>query len=263
VKLSALKRFLRYAVALEWTGPDFDLAVAREKLRTTAVSTAYRHRAILMPDQRIPEIVLHYDEQTLPPRDGKPTTHRKRLRVHRNRAIVHCIYDTAGRVSEIAGLTRAQVQDGGIGELVIRGKGDRERVIFLTPATRKAIQAYCAERGQDGVPALFVSHHGKRPPQPLGRIGLWRIVKQAVKARGLSPDISPHDFRHYRATQLLNRGARLEDVQAILGHADITTTRQVYAHSSRRTLRDVFHDYTPSPTEAIAEWEEEMQRDWA
>lgn len=260
VWLSALKRFLRYAVAMEWTGPQFDLGVAMEKLRAAAPSPAYRHRPVLMPDQRIPEIVLYYDRRPLPEPDGKPSTHRRRLQVLRNRAIVHCLYDTAGRVSEVASLTRAQVQDGGVSEVVIRGKGGRERVLFLTPRTRRAIQAYCRERGQDGHPALFISH-GRDEGHPLSRVSLWRVVKQAARACGLAPDISPHDFRHYRATQLLNRGARLEDVQAILGHASITTTRQVYARSSRRTLRDVFHGFTPSPEEALQDWEEEMRRD--
>lgn len=260
VRTSALKRFLRYAVAMEWTGPQFDLGVALEKLRAAAPSPAYRHRPVLMPDQRIPEIVLYYDRQPLPEPDGKPSTRRRRLQILRNRAIVHCLYDTAGRVSEVASLTRAQVQDGGVSEVVIRGKGGRERVLFLTPRTRRAIQAYCRERGQDGHPALFISH-ARDEGHPLSRVSLWRVVKRAARACGLSPDISPHDFRHYRATQLLNRGARLEDVQAILGHASITTTRQVYARSSRRTLRDVFHDFTPSPEEALQDWEEEMRRD--
>lgn len=260
VRVSALKRFLRYAVAMEWTGPQFDLGVALEKLRTAAPSPAYRHRPILMPDQRIPEIVLYYDRLPLPEPDGRPATWRRRLQILRNRAIVHCLYDTAGRVSEIASLTRAQVQDGGVGEVVIVGKGGRERVLFLTPRTRRAIQAYCRERGQDGYPALFISH-SRREGHPLSRESLWRVVKRAARACGLAPDISPHDFRHYRATQLLNRGARLEDVQAILGHASITTTRQVYARSSRRTLRDVFHDFTPNPEEALQDWEEEMRRD--
>ncbi|MGQ9584101.1 MAG: tyrosine-type recombinase/integrase [Anaerolineae bacterium] len=262
VRLAALKRFLRFAVAMEWTGSAFDLSVAWEKLRATAPASAYRQRPAIMPDQRIPEIVIYYDRQELPPPDGKPSTRRKRLQILRDRAVVHCIYDTAGRVSEIASLTREQVQDGGIGEVVIRGKGGRERLLFLTPATRRAIQSYCRERGQDGYPALFVSHH-RGQGMPLNRVSLWRIVKKAARACGLSPDISPHDFRHYRATQLLNRGARLEDVQAILGHANITTTRQVYAHSAQRTLRDVFHDFTPSPEEALRDWEEEMRRDQA
>ncbi|MGC8839451.1 MAG: tyrosine-type recombinase/integrase [Anaerolineae bacterium] len=259
VRVSALKRFLRYAAAMEWTSPQFDLTVALEKARAAA-PTGYRHRPVLMPDQRIPEIVLYYDRLPLPEPDGRPSTRRRRLQILRDRAIVHCLYDTAGRVSEVASLTREQVQDGGVGEVVIVGKGGRERVLFLTPRTRRAIQAYCRERGQDGHPALFISH-GRREGHPLSRESLWRVVKRAARACGLSPDISPHDFRHYRATQLLNRGARLEDVQAILGHASITTTRQVYARSSRRTLRDVFHDFTPSPEEALQDWEEEMRRD--
>jgi site-specific recombinase XerD len=86
-------------------------------------------------------------------------------------------------------------------------------------------------------------------------------VKDAVTALGLYHGISLHDFRHYRATQLLNDGARLEDVQAILGHAHIGTTRDVYARSDRRTLRDVYDTFTRSPKDAIADFEEKQRNE--
>jgi integrase/recombinase XerD len=94
----------------------------------------------------------------------------------------------------------------------------------------------------------------------LSRQTIWHIVKDAVRALGLYEGISPHDFRHYRATQLLNDGARLEDVQAILGHAHIGTTRDVYARTDRRTLREVYDTFTRSPEEALADLDEELQR---
>ena len=83
----------------------------------------------------------------------------------------------------------------------------------------------------------------------------------AVTALGLYEAISPHDFRHYRATQLLNDGARLEDVQAILGHAHIGTTRDVYARTDRRTLREVYDTFTRSPREALADLEEQQRHE--
>ena len=89
---------------------------------------------------------------------------------------------------------------------------------------------------------------------------IWRTVKIAVTALGLYEAISPHDFRHYRATQLLNDGARLEDVQAILGHAHIGTTRDVYARTDRRTLREVYDTFTRSPQEALADLDEQKRR---
>jgi len=259
VYLSAVKRLFRLMYALDALGPGFNLSRATDKLKVGVQGLGRPRRRVIMPDARIPQIVLYYDNLELPEDDGKPSTRRKRLRILRDRAIVHTIYDTAGRVSEIASLTREQVQDGGISEVVITGKGDQERVIFFTAETQRAIQAYCRERGHDGYPALFISH-GRDEGTPLTRVSLWRVIKKAVRALGLTGSISPHDFRHYRATQLLNQGARLEDVQAILGHANITTTRQIYAHTSRRTLRDVFHTFTPSPEEALADYEEELQR---
>ena len=75
--------------------------------------------------------------------------------------------------------------------------------------------------------------------------------------------VSPHDFRHYRATQLLNDGARLEDVQAILGHAHIGTTREVYARTDQRTLRDVYDTFTRAPQDALEDLEEKRRQESA
>jgi integrase/recombinase XerD len=174
--------------------------------------------------------------------------------------IVHTIYASAGRVSEVASLTRASVQDGGVREVLITGKRSKKRLIFLTKEAQRAIREYTRARGADGYPGLFISH-GRNYGSSLSRQSIWRIVKNAVKALGLYQGISPHDFRHYRATQLLNDGARLEDVQAILGHAHIGTTRDVYARTDRRTLREVYDTFTRSAQEAMEDLEEERKRD--
>jgi site-specific recombinase XerD len=161
---------------------------------------------------------------------------------------MHTLYASAGRVSEVASLTRAQVADGRVSEILITGKGNKQRMLFLTPESLAAIRAYCNARN-DPYPALFISHR-KGKGQALTRMSIWRAVKQATHALGLSKITSPHSFRHYRATQLLNEGMPLESVQAYLGHASPETTRIVYAHTKTAVLRDQLNTFGLSPKEA-------------
>jgi site-specific recombinase XerD len=253
--LSAAKRLFRRLYVLDQLPPDFNLGKALEKLRDLTRDIERWDPDPPNPDRRIPQILLHYDQMTLPEGDK---ARLKRLRILRARAVVHTIYASAGRVSEVASLSRADVQDGGVREVMIKGKRGKKRLIFLTREAQQAIRAYTRARGPDGHEALFISH-GRNYGAQLSRQTIWRIVKQAVRALGLYQTISPHDFRHYRATQLLNDGARLEDVQAILGHAHIGTTRAVYARTDRRTLREVYDTFTRSAQEAIDDWEEEQR----
>ncbi len=255
--LSAAKRLFRRLYALDQLPPTFNLGKALEKLREFTREIDQREANPPNPDQRIPQILLFYDESPLP---SDTKHHLKRLRLLRARAVVHIIYASAGRVSEVASLTRAQVQDGGVRELMITGKRGRKRLIFLTSDAQNAVRAYTRARGSDGHKPLLISH-GRNYGAQLSRQSIWRIVKDAVTALGLFEGVSPHDFRHYRATQLLNDGARLEDVQAILGHAHIGTTRDVYARTDLRTLREVYDTFTRSPREALDDLEEKQRRE--
>jgi integrase/recombinase XerD len=96
------------------------------------------------------------------------------------------------------------------------------------PYAQQAIQAYLRER-TDSNPALFVSHSRNARGARLTQSGAHNVIKKAVKALRLEPSLSAHDFRHYRATQLLREGMPLEVVQELLGHADVSTTRSIYA----------------------------------
>jgi site-specific recombinase XerD len=254
--LSAAKRLFRRLYALDQLAQTFNLGKALEKLRDFTRDIEQRDPDPPNPDQRIPQILLYYGEMALP----QGEKHRlERLRILRARAVVHTIYASAGRVSEVTSLNRADVQDGGVREVMITGKRAKKRLIFLTAEAQQAIRAYTHARGSDEHEALFISH-GRNYGARLSRQTVWRTVKQAVTALGLYKAVSPHDFRHYRATQLLNDGARLEDVQAILGHAHIGTTRSVYARTDRRTLREVYDTFTRSPQEALADLEEQKRR---
>ncbi|MCS6849415.1 MAG: tyrosine-type recombinase/integrase [Anaerolineae bacterium] len=254
--LASLRRLLQWMDAHDMLPAGFNRAKAEAKLRVSRgdARAGYRHRAV---DPDLPRIITYYDEQPLPEPDEKSNERSrvKRLELLRDRAIMHTLYASAGRVSEVASLTRAQVADGRASEVLITGKGNKQRMLFLTPEAQAAIRAYCNERdvvslpNYDPYPALFISHR-RNKGQPLTRMSIWRAVKRAAKALGLSKAASPHAFRHYRATQLLNEGMPLESVQAYLGHASPETTRIVYAHTRTAVLRDQLNTYGLSAKEA-------------
>lgn len=255
--LSAVRRFLVWLDARDLMAPGFQLGKAQNRLKAAQgarKSAPYKHRRV---DPELPQVISYYDKLPLPPHEDRKSR-LERLKVLRARAIVHTLYASGGRVSEIASLTREMVLDGRLDEVHLIGKGGQPRVILLTTEAMQALQAYIAERGDD-YPGLFVSH-GRGYGQPLGRGTIWSIVKKAAEALGLHRSTSPHSFRHFRATQLLNEGMPLESVQAYLGHQDISTTRKVYAHTKTAVLRDQLATFGRSPTEAIEDLEAKRQR---
>lgn len=173
----------------------------------------------------IPRIVNYYDQLPLPPENDR---YNRRLSLLRDRALVHTLYATAARISEIVSINRSNIQDGRAPTGTIVGKGSKPRTIHLRDYAQKAVRAYLAER-LDSNQALFISHSRNSLNARLSATSAHNIVKKAVKALGLHPSLSAHDFRHFRATQLLRQGVPLEVVQEYLGHADISTTRGIYA----------------------------------
>lgn len=175
--------------------------------------------------QAIPRIVNYYDNLPLP-LENDP--YNRRLSLLRNRALVHTLYSTAARISEVVALNRSNVDNGRANHASIMGKGNKPRTIHIRAYARKAIRAYLRER-TDNNPALFVAHSRNARNARLSTTSAHNVVKQAVNALDLHETLSAHDFRHFRATQLLREGMPLEVVQEFLGHADISTTRSIYA----------------------------------
>ena len=175
--------------------------------------------------QGIPLIVKYYNEMPLPAENDK---HNRRLTLLRERALVSVLYSTAARLSEIVALNKSNVDYGRTPYAIVTGKGGKARTIHLREYARKAIRNYLRER-TDSNAALFVAHSRNAKNARLSSTSAHNTVKKAVKALGLHESISAHDFRHFRATQLLREGMPLEVVQEYLGHADISTTRGIYA----------------------------------
>jgi integrase len=175
--------------------------------------------------QAIPLIIDYYDELPLPSDNDR---YNRRLSLLRDRALVRVLYSTAARISEVVALDRNNVDRGHAQFATITGKGNKPRTIHLRKYARRSIIAYLAER-RDSNPALFIAHSRNARNARLSVTSAHNIVKRAVKALNLHDSLSAHDFRHYRATQLLREGMPLEVVQEYLGHSDISTTRSVYA----------------------------------
>lgn len=246
--LASVNAFLSYALSQDWLPNSFSLEKARAKLKHVTRRSAY---PIPRPDPALPRLIAFFDDQPLPEGEDEKTR-RARLQILRNRAFVHLLYSSAGRLSEVAALNRKDVGDGRRKEAIVHGKGDKERFIFLTPDARAAITAYVTER-QDQHEPLFISH-GRKYGSRFTKMSLWRTISQAAHKLGM--DVSPHDFRHFRARQMLEQGAPLEAIQEILGHSDIGTTRRVYAHYSKPSIRTIFERTTLSPEEAAKKAED-------
>lgn len=162
----------------------------------------------------------------------------------RDRAMLELLFSTGLRVSELCNLN--QDIDLTRDEFSVRGKGDKVRVVFLSPAAKTAVAAYLKKRG-DMSDALFVGYGraGKSIGKDLSRItprSVERIVKQYAIKAGITRKVTPHVIRHSFATDLLENGADLRSVQALLGHSNISTT-QVYTHVTDKHLREVHKNF--------------------
>jgi len=157
----------------------------------------------------------------------------------RDRAILELLFSTGLRVSELCSLN-ADI-DLTRDEFSVRGKGDKVRVVFLSPSAKKAIVEYLKKRGDMGE-ALFVGYGASQDAARLTSRSIERIVKQHAVKAGITRKVTPHTLRHSFATDLLDGGADLRSVQALLGHANIATT-QVYTHVTDKHLREIHKNF--------------------
>lgn len=160
----------------------------------------------------------------------------------RDKAILELFFSTGLRVSELCALNRDI--DLSRDEFSVRGKGEKVRVVFLSPAAKAAIRKYEANR-KDLDDALF-TQLGKNVKNAkelrLTPRSIERIVKKYATKAGITRKVTPHVIRHSFATDLLENGADLRSVQALLGHSNISTT-QVYTHVTDKHLREVHKNF--------------------
>lgn len=154
----------------------------------------------------------------------------------RDRAMLELLFSTGLRVSELCSLN-ADI-DLSRDSFSIRGKGDKVRVVFLSHSAKKAVSEYLKKRSDMGE-ALFVSYgRAGQKSERLTPRSVERIIKKYAIKAGITRKVTPHVIRHSFATDLLENGADLRSVQALLGHANIATT-QVYTHVTDKHLHEI------------------------
>lgn len=183
-----------------------------------------------IPSRQI-EILEYKDLERLLSAPKKET-----LRDLRDKAILETFFSTGLRLSELCELHRSI--DLNRGEITVRGKGDKLRVVFISDDAKKSIEKYLSKR-TDSEEALFISISksgkviGKITPRSVQRL----INKRAIEA-GIPSHVHAHELRHSFATDLLINGADIRSVQELLGHSNISTT-QVYTHLTDKALKEV------------------------
>ena len=163
----------------------------------------------------------------------------------RNRAIIETLYGCGLRVSELVDLKISQIY-ADEGYIVVIGKGDKQRLVPISPVALEEIAKYIEEtrsnmtikHGNEDI--LFLNRRGAK----LTRVMIFYIIKELCELAGIKKTISPHTLRHSFATHLLEGGANLRAIQQMLGHECITTT-EIYVHIDRTMLREEILQYHP------------------
>lgn len=228
----ALRAFLKYLAKRDIN------TLSAEKIELA--KNPSREVGVLTPEeiQRMMDAVKHESVEVLRLRDL---------------AIMELLFSSGIRISELVQLKIKQLNFER-GEFTVRGKGDKLRLVFMSPEAADRIQKYLAKRN-DNNPALFVSHTkiGNTVTKQIESIGgaqvpgltarsVQRIIKKYAGLAGIMHKVTPHTFRHSFATDLLQNGADIRSVQTLLGHASITTT-QIYTHVTNSALREIHRKF--------------------
>jgi site-specific recombinase XerD len=164
----------------------------------------------------------------------------------RDRAILELLYSSGLRVSELVGLNKDHINLKRR-EFMVRGKGQKDRPIFISEEAANWIQKYLDKRA-DHSPPLFIRIGGTKRADTSGNYlrltprSVQRMVARYALAAGITKHVSPHTLRHSFATDLLMNGADLRSVQAMLGHSNISTT-QIYTHVTDPHLKSVHEKF--------------------
>ena len=163
----------------------------------------------------------------------------------RDRVLFELLYSTGCRVSELCSLNADAVARGN--RILIRGKGGRQRYVFIGKSAREALETYLPrrlqtlkEKGREEYNALILDYRGER----LTTRGVYYIIQKYLRETGLNRKAGAHAFRHAFATELMNEGAEIRVVQEMLGHASLSTT-QVYTHTGIERIRQIYRQAHP------------------
>lgn len=215
--LIALRALLRYLV-----GRDVKV-IAPDKI--VLAKTGQRQIHFLEPEEA---------EQLIAANDPTSKT------TLRDRAILKLLFSSGLRVGELVTLKREGVNVNR-GEFSVKGKGGRVRLVFLSNDAKAALADYLKSRNDTADP-LFLGTRIKKGALPVTARAVQRLLKRQAQLAGITKPVTPHTLRHSFATNLLRNGADLRSVQAMLGHASVTTT-QLYTHVTDKGLREVYERF--------------------
>jgi len=221
--LIALRSFLKYCAKRDIPALTADKI---ELARTT------RKQVTFLTPEEVERLVQEIDIATLP---GL-----------RDRAILELLFSSGLRVSELVGLDREHINLKRR-EFMVRGKGQKDRPIFISPQAADWIQKYLDAR-TDTTNPLFIRFAGNKQVDLSGNYhrltarSIQRMVSRYARLAGITKHVSPHTLRHSFATDLLMNGADLRSVQALLGHSNIATT-QIYTHVTDPHLKEVHRKF--------------------
>ena len=223
--LSSLRRYVKYLIEM-----DYEVPVPPEAIKL-----------IKMPKKH-PRIA---EFESIVKLIESPTDREKISKVAlRNRAILETLFATGMRISELVSLNRNQIDASG--RIFIRGKGRKERFVYLTARAKKCIDAYTAIRNDD-LPALFISYRGIHADSARTRISTNYIqmkIKQYRELLGINIPTSAHSLRHGFATYLAEQGANPAAIQVLLGHESLHTTTR-YVHASDKYAESTHKKFHP------------------
>jgi integrase/recombinase XerD len=235
-RLSALKQLYRFAVEEGWRPDNPALQIKGPAKRRSLPDTL----SMAEVDALLEAAVTH----------GRSPADRLR-----NTCLMQVLYATGLRVTELVSLPVAAVR-GNPQLLLVRGKGDKDRMVPLSPPARAAITAWLAHRDAEqdraraetgAKPSTFLFPSRGRDGH-LSRIRFFTLIKEISLAAGLDPArVTPHTMRHAFATHLLQNGADLRAIQTLLGHADIATT-EIYTHILDERLKRLVLENHPLAT---------------
>lgn len=227
-KISALRSFFKYLVGEKYVEDNPFLLLNQTKKKKSMPKFFYA--------QEIEAIYEAIDQTTSLGR--------------RNFAILELLYGCGLRVSELVGLDLEDIHFEG-NYLSIRGKGNKERYVPLSDVTKDTLSHYVygtrnelIDRSKSNTRAVFLNHRGGR----LTTRGVRDILNRIIEDASGVTNISPHMLRHSFATHLLDNGADIRSVQALLGHESLSTT-QIYTHVSRERLKEVYMQAHPHAKE--------------
>jgi len=223
--LSSLRTYLRYLI-------DMDLPTPLPPDAIKMIKTDKKHGQVAELSELIKLI------------ESPMQLEKNELIGIRNRAMLEVLLATGMRISELVSLNKNQLD--GTGRLFIRGKGKKERFVYLTDRATRWLEMYLSKR-QDDVPAMWVPERGKNAGKTIRRISpnyLQEKIKEYREKLRINVPTSAHSLRHGFATYLAENGANPAAIQVLLGHESLDTTTR-YVHASDKFAEETHHKFHP------------------